>query len=1177
MRASDAGRARERAPDGTLDAVVRRVRRTALRRAAGALALWLAVLAAAVLTGAWLLAGPGGWSVGSALPLALDAGLLAGAVAAAAWAHVWTRRRLDERHLAGAMDRAAGLARGSVLGALEVGRETPPGVSAGLSRRAAAGVLGALPGPDRLVEATAGGAARRWARRGTVVLFVSGALLGSLALAAPERAASAWSGLLRPGAVLAVPELPPLSVRPGPGELDRGAELVVRVGAPGRSTVRLRWQYQGDVTRSREADVVDGTARFDLGDLSAPVEFHAEAPDGARTPPVRITPLDPLLVTDLRVVFDYPDHTGRGSESFRREVPPLEVPAGTRVRIRGRASRTLGAAALGPEGAPADSTTVALAVDGRGFTGEWRPRSSGTYDWRLRDLEGRSAGEAPPPLALTVVPDSAPDIALLEPGRDTLLPLDRRQRLVIRARDDYGVATIELEAYRVTAFGRREEPVVQSLRAGGTRGVVARPLLDVSDWELLPGDEIRYRARAVDNGVRPQRTETREYVLRAPRRSEKSRAVQERMEETTRAVDSLREDAGRAAREARELERRGAERRGRAQARNDRSGAGGNRPRAGEESPSREASFETREDVRQAARERAELLERADSLRRALDELEASAREANADDPGLREDLAELRELMEQVADAEALSDAEELAERAREMEGRELEDALEALAEGQEELRRQLDRSLERFRRASAEQAFRATAQETRELSQEQEALADALRDGESEDGSEEASESESDAEARTAQAGDAAERQGEMARRTGELEERMGELQETLTRLGEQEARAGVESARERAGSARKSMSRSAGQQGQGASGQAGEAGEEAARELQEAADALDRARNQMAQRMDQAVEQALRRTANEALALARRQSELRDRMRGADADDAAGLRGDEADVLEGLRNLAGNVGGVAAMAPGVGRQVLDAVGDAAGSLGETLEAMENPGAGTSPAALSEQAIEALNRVALAAGSGVGQQAGGQSTAGGSRAMRQQVQALARQQGNLTDRTGALTPRRLGRRPSDRQLREVAGRQEAVARELQELARRQRQTVRDEQLLGDMGALSEQAADVAERLSGGRLDRETLERQERLFHRLLDAGRSLEKEEEARQRESRTAGDVVRDPVEPLSSEALGGVRFGLPEAAVLQSLSPAQRALVVRYFERLNRQPAGTDAPAGEAPPP
>ena len=54
--------------------------------------------------------------------------------------------------------------------------------------------------------------------------------------------------------------------------------------------------------------------------------------------------------------------------------------------------------------------------------------------------------------------------------------------------------------------------------------------------------------------------------------------------------------------------------------------------------------------------------------------------------------------------------------------------------------------------------------------------------------------------------------------------------------------------------------------------------------------------------------------------------------------------------------------------------------------------------------------------------------------------------------------------------------------------------------------------GQLAEEARDLARRLESGRLDRETVERQERLFRRMLDAGRTLQGQQQDPNKERRS-----------------------------------------------------------------
>src|SRR6266480_8037104 len=135
---------------------------------------------------------------------------------------------------------------------------------------------------------------------------------------------------------------------------------------------------------------------------------------------------------------------------------------------------------------------------------------------------------------------------------------------------------------------------------------------------------------------------------------------------------------------------------------------------------------------------------------------------------------------------------------------------------------------------------------------------------------------------------------------------------------------------------------------------------------------------------------------------------------------------------------------------------------------------------------------------------------------------------------------------------------LRELAGRQRALAEQLERM-----------QANGDAsaaGALAQEARELARQLEAGRLDRRTLQRQEQLYRKLLDAGRSLSGDEPDQQKErtSRSAiGDSVHTPAALLPGATGAGPKVRYPTWDELSGLTPEQRRMVLEYFRRLNEQ--------------
>lgn len=137
------------------------------------------------------------------------------------------------------------------------------------------------------------------------------------------------------------------------------------------------------------------------------------------------------------------------------------------------------------------------------------------------------------------------------------------------------------------------------------------------------------------------------------------------------------------------------------------------------------------------------------------------------------------------------------------------------------------------------------------------------------------------------------------------------------------------------------------------------------------------------------------------------------------------------------------------------------------------------------------------------------------------------------------------------------------VAGGQEELAAALEELARREGR----DWTPGELEEMAEEAGELARELEEGRLDAPLLDRQEELLERLLGAGRMLERDGPTEEREGRTAEAVERRAIEPLPRDLLDGGLLSPPDPAAMRGLSPAERRLILEYFERLNRlRPGG-----------
>ena len=180
----------------------------------------------------------------------------------------------------------------------------------------------------------------------------------------------------------------------------------------------------------------------------------------------------------------------------------------------------------------------------------------------------------------------------------------------------------------------------------------------------------------------------------------------------------------------------------------------------------------------------------------------------------------------------------------------------------------------------------------------------------------------------------------------------------------------------------------------------------------------------------------------------------------------------------------------------------------------------------------------------------------AGAQSGSGFQEAIEQLARMAQQQQGMNGDAQGLLPMMGMGGDAMMQRVRELANRQRQLAEQLERL-----QAGGD---AGAAGALAQEARELARQLEAGRLDARTIARQERLYRKLLDAGRSLSGDEpdEQKERTSRSAsGDSVHIPATLLPGATGTGPRVRYPTWDELTGLTPEQRRMVIEYFRRLN----------------
>ena len=642
---------------------------------------------------------------------------------------------------------------------------------------------------------------------------------------------------------------------------------------------------------------------------------------------------------------------------------------------------------------------------------------------------------------------------------------------------------------------------------------------DLSALDLLPEDRVQYHVEVWDNDTvsGPKRAQSTAFLLRLPSMQEIFRELVEEQEEHVTGMEQMLAEEEQLREKVEEMRR--------------------------ELLREEELGWERRKDLETVLDRQEQIADQVQQLADEMDEMvaELAKRDLAAEETLAK--LAQIRRLMEEMVPPEMRAAMEALHRAMEEADPEALRKALEEFQFSQEAFEQQLDRTLSLLKRLQLEQQMDAAVKMVEDLTKRQERINKAIEAGED---------------------------PKKLAGREKQVERDVAPLTETLAGLN-----AAMEETEPGLSAALDSLRRAVEEQGLGEhiarmakmleenqKASAGRMGKEIAGDLNALSSGLKSLQESLRQSGRDRVTKEMRAVLRGLLYLSEHQEALGGTTESLRKDRSAlpGLAQGQQGLLEGADRVADRLyqtaGKTFFVTPNMGQalgQALKAMERATSRLVEKNAFGARQHQGEAMTALNHTAM--LIRVALAelasSGSGLGFEE-----------MMQQLEGLSAQQEGINQQT---MPFGQGKKPglSGQALMErLAAQQLAAQKGLEELLKGVGEGGKP---LGRLDRTVEEMRRVAEDLKGGRVDQETIERQERILSRLLDAQRALEKREYSRRREAERAQTFrVRRP------GALPG-DLGERERALREDLSKALKEgyseeyqqLIRRYFEAIRRK--------------
>lgn len=861
---------------------------------------------------------------------------------------------------------------------------------------------------------------------------------------------------------------------------------------------------------------------------------------------------DPL-VNSFQLQINYPEYTQLPAKIYDQNIGDIQALYGSGVVFSGSSNKSLSDANLVFE----DLEPVKLAIqEDTMIKGSFIAKQADRYNIQILDTDNLTNAD-PLIYTLDIYKDTPPQVAIIDPGEDTVLDDDMLVELKVESTDDYAIQAVEL-VYAIQKENSTDQTITLKRIPSDTSPLQSSIFLaytwDIDPIGLFPGESISYYVQAIDtdNVSGPNIGKSRTYILRFPTLDELYEELSADQETEQTDIDELFEE---------QTEATGAIDRILDKIRKF-----------------KQFSITDKRQMQQVIETQKDIEQKANELLSKMQQTASEMEKNQLFDPETIQKYQELQDLMKEALSEEHQELLKKLSEALAQQELSEQERAATEANFNQEQFQQQLERLKSLYQQLILQQKLEAAAKQAQALADDQKQLIDSIDQPSNEINQETSSK-------QTAILNDAANNEDRIQKDSNNLSEKldnlgneMSELFESrdnpppqLKKIADEVKRLNQYTRDEKLPDNLRQTSknlRNAEQQ------KAVETGRNAEQTMTELAQGLDNAMEFFEGANSNEALTAMKEAVRSGLSLSHLHERVIDNTRtlvttnpgdyiDSEILQLQQLAADELSAAEGIEQLADKLWELGKQQMQVDPKIVWQMNSGSDALRRAARALEDRQAMLA-IPIQQSGLADINQAIfdlLTAISQMNQQMG----AGGLENMMEQLQQLAQNQEQLNQMAQTLRQqmRERGQTPGLQQrLDRLASQQQMIREATERLAE-----IADKaaEMLGSLGDVAEEMKDVERKLEEGVLNDEVINQQERIVTRMLDSLKSLHQRDLGRKRKAEVAKKSTPNAqdIPALHPDLLEIVRKleTTPNAIEFENIPFQYREKLRQYFKALS----------------
>lgn len=291
-----------------------------------------------------------------------------------------------------------------------------------------------------------------------------------------------------------------IEVKPGSLNISRNLNLFIEVVNPEQGVNYTFWISQGE--KWKKESLINPHKQ--LYNLEQSFKYYIQSAYGASdTFYVKI--IDEPVVKKLNIKINYPSYTGLKAEYKENSDGNISVLQGSSLAIDIETDETIESGNI----VFSDKNFKPLKKIGKTNWGcSFTALQSFSYHFSL--MNKLKVQSKPVVRNIMMIPDRAPEIQVVYPARDTLLPQSMKYSISFQANDDFGLRNLKIH-YLFNNNMQRETLLKKDINGSLLE---MNYTMDFEDVFLLPGDQVTYWLEVEDNSPKVLKAFSKRYVLR---------------------------------------------------------------------------------------------------------------------------------------------------------------------------------------------------------------------------------------------------------------------------------------------------------------------------------------------------------------------------------------------------------------------------------------------------------------------------------------------------------------------------------------------------------------------------------------------------------------------------------------------------------------------------------------